>query len=190
MVTFLVPDSQIIHRDLKPQAASRVAWAVIFVCACGAWGSVPAHASMIYSGESMAVDPFLTSINGTCSAAEPSFEWYSFESRRGDEVAGSMPKSSPVSVPISPPSRSEQLPVETPFLGVEVSSSTGASGAGTVGSSSVGGASSFSAAIFCGHTELSPPTLVGWLRACDDRDIPPAPPFELLRPPKILTIFA
>jgi hypothetical protein len=78
---------------------------------------------------------------------------------------------------------------EVPFVGLSIPYSQ--SGAGASSDSSNGNSSSSSSnAIINWFSELPPSTLVGILYSVEDLDIPPAPPFELLRPPRVLTISA
>lgn len=168
--------------------ARRFATCAIVVVACVSWGTVSARASMISSCESISVDRDLASLDKAWTSVDPFFDLgFAVLGSWGDLASSSSVPEQPA-VPTSP---SKRLASELPMLDVEIPMSSGADGAGAACSPSGGGGTSLApGAIFCWVLELPPPTLVSWLQARGVQDIPPAPPFELLRPPQILTNLA
>ena len=162
----------------------RVAFWMIVVFASTALSTAPVHAGLISFSEPSPVDRSVDSLDAIWIPTNLLLEWDSVESNGWGDVASSAPVPRLSSVPTTP---SEPMPFESLLLGVEVPSSPGGSGTGARSSSSGGGTSLAAGAILSGILELSPPTLVALLQARNDQDIPSAPPFELLRPPKGLT---
>ena len=180
-------ESTIIRRDID--IARRLALRVITVFAIVGLVVAPAHAGMMasLSCESSPIDRDLASLDGMWTSMAPFLELRSVGLGSWGAPTSSIPIAEQPAVPTTPTKR---LASELPILNVEVLMSTGEGGAGATGSSSGGGESSFNWMIVCCVSELTPPTFLGLLKSSEVHDIPPAPPFELLRPPQVLTIFA
>ena len=89
--------------------------------------------------------------------------------------------------PTEPSPPFEPLPPEIPFVGLGIPAN--ATGAGS-DSSYTGTESSVSKVTTCSMPDLSASMAVGQHYSVQDLDVPPAPPFKLLRPPQVLTILA
>ena len=148
-------------------------------------GSGSTLAGMISSCELDSVDLHVTSLDMAWLAGGPLLGGSLWESDGWGDRALNNSIAIPPSIPSPPAPPLKQLPAETPLLDLEAPASSSGSGVGTSGSSSGGSTTtSLSAAVFTCNLMLSPPTLVGWLQTREVDDIPPAPPFELLRPPQ------
>lgn len=162
------------RRTLKHTRCLAV-WALTFLVL----GTLPANAGVITILKSDSADRSVWSLESSLTSLETFFASdISYESGWGSgtgEYALNLPSS-----PAAP------LPFDSPLIGVAFPVSQRGTGAGST--SPANGSTSLSAnAILCWHSELPPLTLVGHLYSVEDLDIPPAPPFELLRPPRIRT---
>ena len=172
--------STIIHRDFN--LASRVAVWVVVTATFVASSAVPVNADLISVVQLDSPDRSFFSDDNPLMSAEQLFG-IDLQDRGG---CGPSPRSDSPSFPSVP---IEPVRSEFPLVGFAIPGSTSGTGAGS-DSSTGGNGSSVANAILCWLSELPPPTLVGYLYPVEALDIPPAPPFELLRPPRVLTILA
>ena len=171
------------HRDFT--VARRLAsW--LFVIAFIATGSRRATASLILSEKPVSAAQLAALIDNSSMSGDFGLGWHSDDWSIGGDVAGSGDTRNYVSIPKS---SSGNLPPTTPFSGVGIPGSSSATGADS-GSSNGGNGASPAATLLRCVSELSRLNLVGWLRVGQALDVPPGPPFELLRPPQVLTILA
>lgn len=178
----------IIHRSIN--AVRRAAfWMVVFAASFG-WSAVSVSASMISTLDSSSGDWSLALTNETWVSTNLIFDFGIVKVGFVDSGACGSITDHPVvqDRPSVPTSHFERQIIEMLDLGVEVRTTSGANSSTLTGSSTNGETSPVTGAICRSGFELSPAILIGWLVARDVDDIPPAPPFELLRPPKVITI--
>ena len=160
-----------------------------------AGGNVPAHADLIGFDGLPSQEKSIPSLDGARTSFDLSFvtasplygtelQVWNVSDTTGSSCGRS---SSPPSSPLEPTDPS--VPSESPFVGLGIPSSSSGAGSDS-GSSGRGFGSSAANAVIGWLTEFPQPTLIGWLKVVGFLDIPPAPPFELLRPPQILTNIA
>jgi len=159
-----------------------------------ALGIAPADAEMINVADLVSSDPAAFSIvehltltiEGPLTADNWLLGRYSSD-RVGCGIPANQNESlNRTSLPDAP---SEPEPAEVELVGFGIPGRYAGSGMDS-GSSSDSGGSSSSNAMVCCVSALPQPAVIGRLYSVVDLDIPPAPPFELLRPPKFLTIVA
>ena len=158
-------------------------------------GNVPAHADLIGFDELSSQEKSIPSFDGAGTTFDLSFvtasQLYATDLRVWD-VSDTQASSSgrPSSQPSSPAEPIKPLePSELLFVGLGIPGPS--SGAGSDSGSSINGYGTSATNAVLGWVSVFPqPTLIGWLNAVEFLDIPPAPPFELLRPPQILTNLA
>jgi hypothetical protein len=181
------------YRDFT--AARRWELWVVVVASFILLDSIPANAEMILSGEFDRTEQSPWSLDEQYLPAsyipqnelfERSFiDWSICDA--GTSTSTASDTTSPT-VPSEP--SDEPIPSsKTPFVVLGIPTSSSGAGAGADSGSSGSGVA-FAVAIACWNSELPRLTLIAYLDAVNALDIPPAPRFELLRPPQVLTIIA
>ena len=183
----------ILTDNATSQRGFRIAARAMMWVACAfsllALNVAPANASMIFQCEA---SPENDLIHGLVNLSLPfngmsgslCMEFTCFDTpvacRPSSSSCGSVPKKP---VPETP------MPIETHIALDANAASSSMSGSSSAGSSITGG-ESVPIAMTCSGFEPPIPLLVSWLSVEQSLDVPPAPPFELLRPPQIFTLFA